>query len=334
MDWEREETPKKGRFSRRERNPWGMSPWRLKMAPLIAVFCIAVMVLVGGFIGERANRAAKAAEEAKAIAAEVKSAPIPTGFAAMCVDLWMTAGGDEGASQRFLTNCNPGVDSSDLADQTPEAIQPQSTYAIGAPLSYTDENDPNLASVLVATRLREWEQVEDEGDFADRGIAYFRVAVYTNPQNGRQSLRGLPQQKAAPVDKEPMPLKDKLQFADQKDARVAAIQTFLTKLLVRPPAKNPREGDVTNYLWPDTDIVPVHSSKIDDVEVQQVAFTPDVESAKEVRVLVQVKVTYRGDNALIQQYPLILGRQGRNQWLVKNMPGAPALGEPTSEDTP
>jgi hypothetical protein len=296
--------------------------------PFLCVLTILGLLLFGINSCSNSSEARKAARQAQEIANRSQSMPLPTGFAAMCVDLWMTAGGDEGASQRFIANCNPGVEEAALSEQTPEAIQPQSTYAIGAPLSYTDENNPTLSSILVATRLREWKQYKGkEGSFADRGLAYFRVAVAINPKTGRQSLRGLPRLVAAPVDEKPEPLTDKLQLAQLSDARIAMIETFLQRLLIEPPADNPRQGDVTNYLWPDTSVAPVHSPKIKKVEVQQAVFTPDIESATEVRALVQAKITYVGGNALVQQYPMVLGRQGKEQWLVKQMSGAPALGE-------
>lgn len=312
---------------REEKNEWGTSPRRLTLVPIIGGLTIFALVVFGINSCSNAAESRKAAREAKEIANQSQAAPLPTGFAAMCVDLWMTAGGDEGASKRFIVNCNPGVDATDLSDQTPEAIQPQSTYAIGAPLSYVSKDNPTLSSILVATRLREWKQVKKEGSFADRGLAYFRVAVAINPETGRQSLRGLPRLVAAPVDEKPEELTDKLELAQLSDARVAMIQTFLQRLLIEPPSKNPREGDVTNYLWPDTTVVPVHSSKIEDVEITKAVFTPDVPSATTVRALVQAKITFVGGNVLVQQYPLVIGRQGKDQWLVKQMSGAPALGE-------
>lgn len=257
--------------------------------------------------------------------AGVRGASMPTGFAETCVGLWLAAGQDDGSARaagEFTANCRPGVDGADLDGQQRNRLQAADVHAFPAPLSYPVDGQPGVYSILVSASLREWGG--PSRGWLDRGVNYFRAAVRQDP-DGLVALAGLPAQAPPPVSRQQSRVVADLAEADLTDARTAVVAQFLQRRLMRPPAGQPRLGDVGNLVVPGLRVVPVHSGNIASITLLRVGY--DTDTGPVVSAVAEVRVEYAGGASSVQMFPLVLQRDA-GAWLVADLPGAPPLDQP------
>lgn len=286
-----------------------------QLAARIGLWALVGLGALGGLVGLLRPAAEPTVSDAGSSADDIVP-PETAGFAEVAVTTWVEAQGDDADSA--LGPLYAQDPSTNAGDTGRRRVAGDAT-TIGARQVQDD-----YWAVTVAVPV---EEAVDDG-WQDAGTWYAEVGIARS--DGDLVAVAEPALVPAPVEPAdaPRPAGDSLVIPSQDDEEMAnTVQGFLSALLAN-------SGDVSRYLAPDVEILPITPAPFTEVALQRWDVTPVDDGEARVRVLARARSA--GGVPRTLSYELGLAeRAGR--WEVTSLSGAPTIdadeGAPSSAGT-